>query len=209
MNMLIAFALPLYMATLARGAPLPETGALVEEPLFQETVQRSRSLVQKILLSVVDAHKSCIHTETLQLNSSENAKLATMASIIGIPPAPVLRVVSENVTLESSLRRMHEGLLLHRDLLSSVSPRLESKDSVTGLMADIRDLALQITKMLKMVQAEATAQPTRAPVALRLSGEYEVQVAAHLTLVQLQSFGQDMVRCLRSLDRSSEDETES
>jgi len=37
--------------------------------------------------------------QMLQLNSSENVKLVTMASIIGIPPAPVVRAVSENFTL--------------------------------------------------------------------------------------------------------------
>ncbi|XP_045925463.1 uncharacterized protein LOC123983293 isoform X2 [Micropterus dolomieu] len=194
------------MATFARSAPLPENNTL-KDPASQEIVQRSRSLIQKILLSIPDTHKSCIHTETLQLNSAENAKLVIMASNIGIPPAPLLK--AENLNLETSLKRMAEGLQLHRALLTSVSPRLESKDKVTGLLADIKDLVIQINKMLKIVQAEAVVQPTPTPVALRLPGEYEVQVAAHLTLVQLQSFGQDVVRCLRSLDQSNEGETES
>ncbi|KAF1374046.1 hypothetical protein PFLUV_G00245200 [Perca fluviatilis] len=193
------------MATFARSAPLPEGNILVEGAQFQEIVQRSRTLLQKILLSIPDTHKSCIHTETLQLNSSENAKLVMMASTIGIPSAPVVTVVSENLTLETSLTRMSEGLQLHRALLSSVSPRLENKDKVTVLQADIRDLVIQINKMLKMIQAEAVVQPSPTPVALRLPGEYEVQVAAHLTLVQLQSFGQDTARFLRSLDHSNED----
>ena len=34
--------------------------------------------------------------QALQLDSSENAKLGIMALTIGIPSAPVLRVVSEN-----------------------------------------------------------------------------------------------------------------
>lgn len=63
---------------------------------------------------------------------------------------------------------------------------------------------LFILQMLKMVLGEAV-QPTSTPVTLRLTGEYEVQVAAHLTLVQLQSFGQDVMRSLRSLDQSNED----
>lgn len=196
------------MATVARSAPLPERSALVEDPQFQEMVERSRSLVDRILLSIPDTHKSCIHTETLQLNSSENAKFELMASKIGIPPAPVLRVVSENVTLQTSLTQLSEGLQLHRALLSAVSERLENTDKVIGLMAEIRDLTIQINKMLKMVQKEAVAQSTPTPVALRLLGEYDVQVAAHLTLVQLQAFGQDAVRCLRSLEQSNEDEPE-
>lgn len=198
------------MAASVRSAPTPRSGGtLVEDTQFQESVQRSSSLTQKILLSIPDTHQSCVHTETLQLNSSENDKFALMASTINIPSAPVLRAVSENFTLENSLKRMHEGLQLHRALLSSVFPRLENKDKVTSLMADIKDLAIQINKMLKIAKSEVEVQPTPTPVALRLSGEYEVQVATHLILVQLQSFGQDMVRCLRSLDHSTEEETES
>ncbi|XP_033962699.1 colony stimulating factor 3 (granulocyte) a isoform X2 [Pseudochaenichthys georgianus] len=198
------------MATLARSAPLqPEMGALVEGTQFQEIVLRSHSLIEKILLSIPDTHKECIHIETLKLNSSENANFVTMASTIGIPAAPVLKVVSENFSLETGLRRMSEGLQLHRALLRSVSPRLEQKDRVIGLQADIRDLVVQINKMLKMAHAEAVVQPSPTPVALRLPGEYEVQVAAHLTLVQLQAFGQDTTRCLRGLDRSNDEETQS
>ncbi|XP_063750207.1 uncharacterized protein LOC134871375 isoform X2 [Eleginops maclovinus] len=198
------------MATIARSAPLrPEMRALVEGAQFQGIVQRSRSLIEKILLSIPGTHTDCIHIETLKLNSSENAQFVTMASTIGILPAPVLRVVSENFTLETSLRHMSEGLQLHRALLSSISPRLEKRDRVIGLQADIRDLVSQINKMRKMAQGEVVVQPSPTPMALRLPGEYEVQVAAHLTLVQLQSFGQDVVRCLRGLDRSNDEETES
>ncbi|XP_037547000.1 granulocyte colony-stimulating factor-like [Nematolebias whitei] len=197
------------MASTALSAPLPQLGPLVEDLHFQEILHRSRSLTQKVLLSIPDTHKSCIHTQTLQLNSSENVKLVTMASTIGIPHPPVLKAISENFTLESSLRRMHEGLLLHRGLLNFVSPRLEARNKVTDLMADIRDLAVQIVKMLILVQSEAAVQSTTAPLSLRLPGDYEVQVATHLTLLQLQSFGQDMVRVFRSLDQSNEDDNDS
>nr|XP_019938526.1 PREDICTED: uncharacterized protein LOC109626803 isoform X1 [Paralichthys olivaceus] len=210
MNILIVIAVPcLVMATLARSAPLPTWSPLVEEPQFQELVHRSRSLAHKILLSVPDAHSSCIHTETLQLDSAENAKLEIMAANIGIPPAPVLRAVSENFTLRTCLTHMSEGFQLHRALLNAVSERLQNKNKVTELMADIRDLTIQINKMQKMVQKEAVLQPLPTPMALRLHGEYEVQVAAHLTLVQLQSFGQDAIRCLRKLDQSNKEEMES
>lgn len=73
----------------------------------------------------------------------------------------------------------------------------------------LSDVVLRALQLLKVVQAEAVEQPTPTPVALSLPGEYEVQVAAHLTLVQLQAFGQDVVRCLRSLDKSNDEETES
>ncbi|KAM3591608.1 uncharacterized protein V6R79_004752 [Siganus canaliculatus] len=195
------------MAAVARSAPLPpETIALVEDPQSQEIVQRSRSLIQKILLFIPVTHKSCIHSEALQLNSTENERFALMASTIGIPAAPAIRTVSENFTLEACLRRVSEGLQLHRALLISVSPRLKNTDKVTELLADIKDLIININKLLKMIQKEAPVQPSPTPMSLRLPGDYEVQLAAHLTLVQLQAFGQDVVRCLRSLDQSNEEE---
>uniref|UniRef100_A0A665V0C2 Colony stimulating factor 3 (granulocyte) a n=1 Tax=Echeneis naucrates TaxID=173247 RepID=A0A665V0C2_ECHNA len=197
------------MATVARSAPRPERSALVEDPDFQEMVQRSRSLVERILLSIPSTHESCIHIENLQLNSSDNSKFELMASKIGIPTAPVMRVVSESFTLQTSLTHMLEGFELHRALLSSVFEQLRNKNKLADLMADIRDLIIQTNKMLKMVQKDVMTQPTPTPVVLQLQGEYDVQVAAHLTLVQLQGFGQDTVRCLRSLDQSNEEETES
>lgn len=60
---LAVFAISSYMATVGRSAPLPERNALVEDPQFQEMVERSRSLVGRILLSIPDTHKSCIVTE--------------------------------------------------------------------------------------------------------------------------------------------------
>lgn len=42
---------------------------------------------------------------------------------------------------------MSEGLQLHRALLISVSPRLKNKDKVTELMADVKDLSIQINKV--------------------------------------------------------------
>lgn len=48
---------------------------------------------------------------------------------------------------ETFLRRISEGLQLHRGLLNAVSPHLENRDKVDALQADIRDLVLQINKV--------------------------------------------------------------
>lgn len=48
---------------------------------------------------------------------------------------------------ETCLRRISEGLQLHRALLNAVSPRLENRDKVDALQGDIRDLVLQINKV--------------------------------------------------------------
>lgn len=58
--------------------------------------------------------------------------------------------------------------------------------------------------MLKIVQTELVVQPDPTPVALHLTGEYDVQVAAHLILVNLQDFGQNMMLCFSSLGPEEE-----
>lgn len=42
---------------------------------------------------------------------------------------------------------MSEGLQLHWDSLNSISSKLNDKGAVTELMADIRDLAIQIDQV--------------------------------------------------------------
>lgn len=66
-------------------------------------------------------------------------------------------------------------------------------------------------QMLKLVQKSGapTVQPMSKPVTLRLPGEYEIQVAAHLTLVQLEAFAQDVVDCLKNMKQSDEEELDS
>lgn len=59
------------MATVARSAPLLRRSALVEDPQFQGMVERSRSLVDRILVSIPDTHKSCIHTEVRHVHAEE------------------------------------------------------------------------------------------------------------------------------------------
>ncbi|XP_061564868.1 colony stimulating factor 3 (granulocyte) a [Cololabis saira] len=194
------------MATVAFSAPLPESSALVEDSEFQDHVQRSRALIQKILQSIPNTHKACVHAKALQLNSPENGRLLTIVSIIGIPSAPVLKNISENSSLENSLSQIYEGLQLHQILLTSVSNRLEKKDKVDALIADISDLTNQVKKMLRMTPAEEPVPPTPPQMTLRMPGDYEVQVAAHWTLLQLQDFGQDVNRCLRILERSNDEE---
>lgn len=50
---------------------------------------------------------------------------------------------------EDSLRQLYEGLQLYRALLGSLGNyhRLANKDKVTGLMADVKDLAIQIKEV--------------------------------------------------------------
>lgn len=67
--------------------------------------------------------------------------------------------------------------------------------------------ALFFLQMLKMVTGEAI-QASPPTVLLNMSGEYEVQVATHLTLVQLHSFSGDVVGSLGFLDQSNGEDTD-
>lgn len=130
-----------------------------------------------------------------------------MATNIGIPSAPILTAVSDSSTLETSLRRMLEGMQLHHSLLKAVEPRLNNKEALTELLADVSDLLIQIRKMLRTVHVELPAQ-RHTDLALHLPGEFDVQVATHLALVQLQGFGQDMERNLRQIAPEVEEVTD-
>lgn len=48
---------------------------------------------------------------------------------------------------ETCLKRISEGLQLHRALLAAVAPRLKHQDQVTDLQADVRDLIIHINKV--------------------------------------------------------------
>lgn len=76
-----------------------------------------------------------------------------------------------------------------------------------GWMDACLNVTLFVLQMLKMVSREAV-QATAPTATLNLSGGYEIQVATHLTLVQLHAFSRDVMRCLRSLDQSSEEDME-
>lgn len=180
-------------------------GALVAGPQGQELVRRCLTLAEKLVKNVEDTHKSYVTSESFkELNSPENAKLVIMKSRMGIPSTPALRPPSDNTTLESSLKNISEGLQLHRALLSAISSHLDHQETVAALSSNIKDLLLQIHKVLKLVGGGAVPAST-APVSLSVSGEYEVQAATHLILVQLRAFGCDVKDHLRTLDQSSED----
>lgn len=53
--------------------------------------------------------------------------------------------------------------------------------------------------MKEVAQLGGAAEQNHSPnLASRLHGDYEVQVAVHLTLTQLRSFCHDMIRSLRA-----------
>lgn len=42
---------------------MAENGVLVEDPQFYDIGQKSRALIDKVILAIPETHKSCIHAE--------------------------------------------------------------------------------------------------------------------------------------------------
>ncbi|KAJ8414467.1 hypothetical protein AAFF_G00053370 [Aldrovandia affinis] len=172
----------------------------MEESAFHRVVERSQSLVNKILNNIPEAHKFCVSSKSLTLHpSSESKKLQYMESSLGIPRAPTLKGLSAEFTLEMCLNRISEGLQMYQDLLGALCDRVSTPKKLEELQDDIRDLLVQITQMYELGQFEARVRYEGSGLASRLTGDFEVQVAAHLSLVQLQDFAQDIFRSLRNM----------
>ncbi|XP_029986566.1 colony stimulating factor 3 (granulocyte) b [Sphaeramia orbicularis] len=172
--------------------------APVSSPLKEEA-DRAQTLVQKILKDLPTVHAAAVDTEGLTFDpQSQTANLQLMEAELGIPQAPVLKPLSERFTLDVSLSRMWAGSQLYQGLLGDLSGRVSG---LSDLRADLRDLQAQIHKMSVSARTgAATPPPPPAPdLASRLHGNYEAQVAAHLTLTQLRSHCHDLMRSLRGV----------
>uniref|UniRef100_A0A8C1XHU8 Colony stimulating factor 3 (granulocyte) b n=1 Tax=Cyprinus carpio TaxID=7962 RepID=A0A8C1XHU8_CYPCA len=181
--------------TLLDAAPL-------QKQEMTRAVERATSLAKKILSDVPAAHQACVNTAGLAL-SSEAGHLEFFLSDLGIPAPPVLK--SEDLSMDVSLSRIVAGLDLHRDLLQDIRERSSSTEELSLLLADITDLSAQVHQMQQLAQIPSTVSQKAAFPALspRLSGDYQVQVAIHLSLQQLRSFTQDVFRSLRHIAASN------
>ncbi|XP_077475146.1 uncharacterized protein LOC144088544 isoform X4 [Stigmatopora argus] len=141
-------------------------------PTLRDALERARMLAVKIAGEVPAPH-------------DQTGDLEMMAAALGIPPAPVLKPLAANFDVELL------GVL-------SGPGRLDGLD---GLRADLDDLFARITEIHKAIRPGDT-QPgpdSAAGLASRLHGDYEVQVAAQLTLGRLRSFAHDLIRSLRDI----------
>uniref|UniRef100_A0A4W5Q2E2 Granulocyte colony-stimulating factor n=1 Tax=Hucho hucho TaxID=62062 RepID=A0A4W5Q2E2_9TELE len=173
---------------------------LVRSAHIPEKSMDAMSLIEKILGNIPVVHGS-ITTPLLQ---SRNMPYQSMVTSLGIPAAPELRTVCRplnqiDFTLEMCLSSMSAGLQLYQDVLGELKERVTT-DKVTGLLADIRDLLAQVTKMQEPGQMSSVAQYEASGLASRLPGDYEVQVATHFTLLQLRDFTQNLKRSLRNVE---------
>ncbi|XP_076023634.1 uncharacterized protein LOC143013831 [Genypterus blacodes] len=165
---------------------------------LQQTVERAKTLVEKILREVPAVHRAAITMEGLTLDpSSHPTNLQMMVRSLGIPPAPILKPLSQHFTMEECVSRMSAGVRLHQELLGVLSSKVSA---VTDVRADLRDLNTHISKIKELTQLGGVAEQYQSPdLASRLHGNYDIQVAAHVTLQQLRSFCHDLIRSLRHI----------
>ncbi|XP_069381550.1 colony stimulating factor 3 (granulocyte) b [Paralichthys olivaceus] len=175
-------------------SPAPNT-----PPVLKEAAERAKTLVEKILRELPAVHTATVNTEGLTLDPApQTPNLQMMVTSLGIPATPILKPLSERFTMDMCVSRMSVGCLLYQGLLGVLADRLSG---LTNLRADLRDLLTHINKMKEAAQfgAESPDQNQSLDLASRLHGNYEVQVAVHVTLTQLRSFCHDLIRSLRAI----------
>ncbi|KAF7649149.1 hypothetical protein LDENG_00146180 [Lucifuga dentata] len=190
-GILIQYELPERL--LVQSAPV-QTGG----PAFQSATEHARILVEKILRDIPAMHRAAVNTEGLTLDpSSHPTNLEMMMTSLGIPAAPVLRPLSKHFTLNICVNRMSDGIRLHQELLGALHADVSK---LRDIQTDLRDLNTHISKIKELAQLGTSMEQYHSPdLASRLHGNYEVQVAVHLTLQQLRSFCHDMIRSLRHI----------
>ncbi|XP_077089856.1 colony stimulating factor 3 (granulocyte) b isoform X2 [Siphateles boraxobius] len=166
-------------------------------------VENAMSLAKEILSGIRGAHDACVTSAGLTL-SSEAKSLEYLLSEIVIPAPPVLK--SEELTMETSLSRVVNGLELHHRLLEELGEFLSSSGELKHLLAAVRELCDQVKEVQRLAQIPSPESQDGFPgLSLHLRSDYQVQVAAHLTLQQLRSFTQDVFRTLRHISVSPAD----
>ncbi|XP_061556691.1 uncharacterized protein LOC133414957 [Phycodurus eques] len=172
--------------------------AAAHSPALRDALERARVLADKISKDVPAAYAE---GSTLDL-PQQTGDLQMMAAALHIPPAPVLKPLSQHFDMDTCVSRMAEGVRMFQGLLGVLSTRLGGLD---GLRADLRDLLAQIAKVQEAARpggAETDRDRDRdrwAGMAAGLHGDYEAQAAAQLTLTQLRSFAHDVIRSLRAI----------
>ncbi|KAM6957733.1 colony stimulating factor 3 (granulocyte) b [Aplochiton taeniatus] len=165
---------------------------------FKESVENAKTLIAKILVAVPGVHDATVSTEDLTFNPpSQLINLQAMVMSLGIPKEPLLTSLSQEVTLEMSVSRMSVGVHLYQDLLGALEDKLG--DKLGDIPADLQNLQEQLHKMQKLGQMSSVEQYQRPDLSSGLDSEFLVQVATHITLLQLRDFSQDLTRTLRHI----------
>lgn len=184
------------LAALVQSAPVSSPSN--PSQTFKEAVERVKRLVEKIRKDVRSVHGSIINIDGLTLDpSSQTGELEMKRINLGIPDPPVLKELSEQFTEDMCVSRMLAGGRLYQGLLVDLSHRL---GGLEALSAELRDLVTHINQMKDAAQLSSdSSDQSSLDLTLNLHGNYDVQVAAHLTLCQLLEFCHDLIRSLRSM----------
>ncbi|XP_029364727.1 colony stimulating factor 3 (granulocyte) b [Echeneis naucrates] len=173
-------------------------------PAFGEAAERAKVLLEKILKDLPAVHAITVNAEGLTFDpSAHTTNLQMMVRSLGIPASPVIKPLSERFTLDMCVSRMMAGCRLYQELLGVLSKRLSG---LQDLRVDLRDLLTHITKMKEVARLGGDSSDQDPDLDLLLSclhGNYDVQVAVHLTLTQLRSFCHDLIRSLRAISRAA------
>ncbi|XP_073671966.1 colony stimulating factor 3 (granulocyte) a isoform X2 [Paramisgurnus dabryanus] len=164
-----------------------------------DTLEQAHSLISKILEDIPKAHASWINNSNLNLGSSDKELQHLKEEFV--PSAPVL----ESISLETCLDHIFEGLKLHLNLLTEIrkANKLQKIQQVAELQAGIEDLLILINKLQNEAGFERSLhllddqiQTSVQDLAKKLTSEFKAEVAAHLTLQQLQKFSNDVLRSI-------------
>uniref|UniRef100_A0A3Q3C8E4 Uncharacterized LOC102308930 n=1 Tax=Haplochromis burtoni TaxID=8153 RepID=A0A3Q3C8E4_HAPBU len=182
------------LAALVQSAPVSSPSN--PSQTFKEAVERVMRLVEKIRKDVRSVHGSIINIDGFTLDpSSQTGELEMKRINLGIPDPPVLKELSEQFTADMCVSRMLAGGRLYQGLLVDLSRRL---GGLEALSAELRDLVTHINQeVLGFIQVVWSL--LSLDLTLNLHGNYDVQVAAHLTLCQLLEFCHDLIRSLRNM----------
>ncbi|KAF4084598.1 hypothetical protein AMELA_G00107980 [Ameiurus melas] len=216
------FYLGLFLAlsTLGRSvlpAPLKDM-EVMRSSEFQDAAESALSLVTKIHGEIPAVHKSLIHTMTLSLDESDLSTLQFLKEFLDLPEPSPLQPHSNKFKLDVSLGQIDEGLKLQETLLKVIGELTHfrfKKPKPDGLLYDLRDALLHVHRMQHLIKAgkrdeRVSESRLKEDLKPKLEKEYMSQVAAHLTLVRLRQFAEDVSRSLQSMIISPvEQETES
>uniref|UniRef100_A0AAY4C589 Uncharacterized protein n=2 Tax=Denticeps clupeoides TaxID=299321 RepID=A0AAY4C589_9TELE len=189
------------LVALLRAAPVTRVGmegSPQNQSQFPAAVAAARSLSRKLVDAVGRTHAACVQSPSFTLDpSSDTGKWQYMAASLGIPAVPALSPPSNGSMVDTdTLKQIMIGLQLHEGLLKAIWPYLSNREPLDLLQADIKELTEQIYQILELLEEPASLQPPSVNLASGLT-DYQVQVALHLTLQQLQSFGHNVFRILR------------
>ncbi|KAK7134424.1 hypothetical protein R3I93_017743 [Phoxinus phoxinus] len=179
----------------------------------KETIEQAHSLISKILEDIPTVHTAWINSKSLTLGDNSNRLHLQFLKTRMIPSAPVLQNISSNFSLETCFAHIVKGLQLHLNLLKEISKStmLNQTVKVTELQVEIRDLLFLIKKLQEQAGFDQSQQASdkHHDLAKHLTTEYITQVAAHLTLQQLQDFSSDVLRSILSMtsDKSISENT--